>query len=74
MVPRISSDETPCSSAMMIYIASRIIAGALIVMDVDTLSNGIPENNSLMSSNVEIDTPTLPTSPRDNSSSASRPS
>ena len=49
------------------------MAGALIVIEVETLSRGIPANNSLISSNVEIDTPTFPTSPIDNSSSASNP-
>ena len=60
----------PCSSATTIYIARRIIARALIVIEVDTMSNGMPENNCRISSNEEIETPT-PTSPSDNSSSAS---
>ena len=38
---RNKSLETPCSSATTQYIASKIIAGALIVIDVDTLSSGI---------------------------------
>ena len=73
IVPLILCDGTPCSSATTIYIARRIIAGALIVIEVDTVSNGMPENNCRISSNEEIETPTLPTSPSDNSSSASNP-
>ena len=73
MVPEILSIETPCSSATTAYIANKIIAGALIVIEVDTLSSGIPANNSRISSSVDIDTPTFPTSPSDNGSSASNP-
>ncbi len=53
------------------YIASRIAAGALIVMLVETLSSGISLNRVAMSSSEEIDTPTLPTSPSAIGSSAS---
>ena len=73
IVPLRYEASTPCSSATTTYIASNIIAGALMVIDVLTLSSGIPSSNSLMSARVEIDTPTLPTSPIDNSSSASNP-
>ncbi len=45
-----------------------------MVIEVDTLSKGIPDSNSRISSRVDIETPTLPTSPIDNSSSASNPS
>jgi hypothetical protein len=38
-------------------------AGALMVIDVDTLSSGISSNSSRMSSSESIATPTLPTSP-----------
>ena len=51
----------PAATAM--YSASRIAAVALIVIDVVTLSSGMPLNSSSMSSSDEIDTPTLPTSP-----------
>ena len=73
IVPEILFMDTPCSSATTAYIASKTIAGALIVIDVDTLSRGISDSNSRISSNVDIETPTLPTSPSDNGSSASRP-
>ena len=74
IVPDILFIGTPCSSATTAYIASKTIAGALIVIEVETLSSGIPSSNSLISSSVEIETPTLPTSPSDKGSSASSPS
>jgi hypothetical protein len=40
-------------------------AGPLMVIDVDTLSSGIPSNRVSMSSRLEIATPVLPTSPSD---------
>ena len=39
-------------------------AVALIVIEVDTRSSGIPSNNRSMSSMESIATPTRPTSPR----------
>jgi hypothetical protein len=36
---------------------------ALIVIDVETLSSGIPSKRSCMSSSVAMETPTLPASP-----------
>ena len=63
MVPVSCSPETPCSSATSAYISSSTAAGALIVMDVETLSSGIWSNSSRMSSSESMATPTLPTSP-----------
>src|SRR4051795_11841385 len=49
-------------------------AGALIVIDVETLSSGIWSNAVRMSSIVSMATPVRPTSPRQRGSSESRPS
>ena len=54
---------TPWRLAAAMYIASRIAAGALMVMLVVTLSSGMPSNSRSMSSRLKIETPTLPTSP-----------
>ena len=42
----------------------RIDAVALIVIEIDTASSGIPSSSVSMSSSDAIGTPTLPTSPR----------
>ena len=55
------------------YIASRIPAGALMVIEVETCSRGISLKRVCMSSSDEIDTPTFPTSPCASGSSASYP-
>ncbi len=47
--------------------------GALIVIDVDTLSSGSPWNSVRMSAMESMATPTLPTSPRAMASSESYP-
>ena len=39
------------------------MAGALMVMDVETWSKGIPSNSRRMSSMVGTETPSRPTSP-----------
>ena len=49
-------------------------AGALIVIEVETSSSGMPSNAVRMSSIVSIATPVRPTSPRQRGSSESRPS
>ena len=46
---------------------------ALIVIEVDTPSNGIPSKRRRMSSRVSMATPTLPTSPAASGWSESRP-
>ena len=63
IVPLNLSADTPCFSATAIYIAKRTAAGALIVIEVLTLSRGIPLNNISISFNESIATPTFPTSP-----------
>jgi hypothetical protein len=50
---------------------SLVSRGALIVMEVETLSSGSPANRTRMSSTESIATPTLPTSPRASGSSES---
>ena len=50
------------------------MAGAFIVIEVDTLSSGMSDIRIRISSRQVIDTPTLPTSPSLISSSAARPS
>ena len=71
IVPRSRPGSTPWRFATAMYIASRIEAGALIVMLVETWSSGISWNRVAMSSREEIETPTLPTSPMAIGSSAS---
>ena len=53
--------------------ATRTGAGALIVIDVDTSSRGMPSNTATMSSTESMATPTRPTSPRARGSSESSP-
>ena len=53
----------PCSSPTVWYISSSTAAGALIVIDVDTPSSGMPSNRVRMSPTASMATPTLPTSP-----------
>ena len=72
-VPETFSRGTPCLSATATYIATRIGAGALIVIDVETRSSGMPSNTVSMSASESIATPTWPTSPSARSSSESRP-
>ena len=55
-------------------IASRIDAGALIVIETVTVSSGMPSKSVSMSAIESIATPTLPTSPRASGASESYPS
>jgi len=71
IVPRRALASTPWRLATAMYMASRIEAGALMVMLVDTLPNGISLNRVAISSSDEMETPTLPTSPMAIGSSAS---
>jgi len=64
MVPFNAVDGTPWRLPTAMYRASRIDAVALMVIDVLTLSRGMPSNRVSMSSSDATDTPTLPTSPR----------
>ncbi len=61
-VPESLSAGISCFSATAMYRHSRIDAVALMVMDVETRSSGIPAKRSSMSCTLEMDTPTLPTS------------
>ena len=61
-------------SPIAMYIASSMVAGPLMVMDVVTLFRGIPLNRVSMSFSDETATPHLPTSPCDSGWSESRPS
>ena len=72
-VPETFSRGTPCLSATATYIATRTGAGALIVIEVETRSSGMPSNTVSMSASESIATPTWPTSPAARSSSESRP-
>ena len=72
-VPVSLSSGIPLSSATTVYIANKTGAGALIVIEVLTLDKSIPSNNSLMSTNESMGTPTLPTSPMERGSSESSP-
>jgi len=63
VVPASARGSTPCRFATATYSDSRMIAVALIVIDVDTRSSGMPSNSVAMSSIESIATPTLPTSP-----------
>src|SRR6266702_3759640 len=61
-VPCSLARGTPCSSPTTTYIASRIAAVALMVIDVETRSSGIPWNSRSRSSTVSIATPARPPS------------
>ncbi len=63
IVPESFVRSMPRSSATTTYIASNVAAVALIVMDVETRSSGMPSRRTCMSSTVSIATPTRPTSP-----------
>ncbi len=63
MVPVSALAATPCSSATSWYSSSSTAAGALMVMEVETLSSGMSCSSVRMSSIESIATPTLPTSP-----------
>ena len=64
IVPGQLPGATPCRLPTATYSASRMIAVALIVIDVDTWSSGMPSNSAAMSSIESMATPTRPTSPR----------
>ncbi len=72
-VPESAERGMPRSSAVTTYIASRIAAGPLTVIDVLTADRSMSANRSCMSATVSTATPARPTSPTDHSSSESRP-
>ena len=63
-VPETSAKGTPCFSATARYMASRMAAGELMVIDVLIWPIGIPLNNVSMSASESMATPQWPTSPR----------
>src|SRR5438045_5506595 len=73
IVPPTFDRGTPVLSAIDTYIANKIAAGLLIVIDVDTVPTSIPENRSSISASVSTATPARPTSPKLIASSESRP-
>ncbi len=73
IVPPIFFEETPCCSATAMYMARRIAAGALIVMEVVIRSSGILWKRISMSFSESTATPHIPTSPRALSWSESYP-
>ena len=64
MVPRSCFQSTPWSWALARKNAMTTMAGALMVIDTDTLARSMPSNSSAMSSSVSTATPSRPTSPR----------
>ena len=64
-VPPTCSQLTPCFSATTKYIASRMAAGELMVIEVVTSPSGIPSKRVSMSANESTATPQWPISPRD---------
>jgi hypothetical protein len=62
-VPDSIRRSTCCRLATATYTDSRMIAVALMVIDVDTRSSGMPSNSTAMSSIESMATPTRPTSP-----------
>ncbi len=63
-VPLSLENGTPCFSATHRYMHSKIAAGELMVMEVDTWSSGMPSNRRSMSARESIATPQWPISPR----------
>src|ERR1039457_2470214 len=64
-VPETFDQSTPCFSATARYMAHRIGAGELMVIETVTSPSGMPRNRISMSSSEEMETPHLPTSPAD---------
>ena len=62
-VPESLSRSSPRFFASAMYIASRIQADGLIVIDTEMFSRSMPSNSASMSASVSIATPSRPTSP-----------
>ena len=71
MVPPRAAAGMPRFSAAAMYMAQRMAAGALMVMEVVTWSRGMPSKSTSMSAREETATPHLPNSPRAGGSSVS---
>ena len=65
IVPPILSAGIPCFSATTMYMARRIPAGPLMVMEVVTLSKGMPSKMTSISRRLSTATPHRPTSPKE---------
>ena len=63
IVPERVEGATFCRRATAMYSDRRMIAVALMVIDVDTRSSGMVSKRPAMSSTESIATPTRPTSP-----------
>ncbi len=63
MVPESFFTSAPVRRATATYSARRMLAVALIVIEVEMRSRGMPANSRSMSSMESMATPTLPTSP-----------
>ncbi len=63
-VPLTLVKGTPCFSATAKYMQSRIAAGELMVMEVETSASEIPSNSRSMSARESMATPQWPISPR----------
>ncbi len=63
MVPEIFFQSAPCFSATTRYIAHRIDAGELMVIETVVFSRSMPSKRISMSSSESMATPHLPTSP-----------
>ena len=63
IVPESAFIGTPCFSATAMYIERSTDAGALIVIEVETLSRGMPPKRISASARLSTATPTLPHSP-----------
>jgi hypothetical protein len=64
-VPVSFSEGTPCFSPTTMYMASRIEAGALMVMEVEISSSLIRSKSISISCSESMATPQIPTSPRE---------
>ena len=71
VVPPMRSAVTPCRRPTATYMARRIGAVALIVIEVVTSPTGMPSKSREKSSSELTETPTFPTSPATSGSSAS---
>ncbi len=63
IVPLILERSAPCFLAIATYIAKRMAAVALMVIEVVIDASGMPSKSCSMSSRESMATPTFPTSP-----------
>ena len=63
IVPESFAKSSPRSSATATYIASRIHADGLIVIETEICSRSMSSNSASMSSSTSTATPSRPTSP-----------